>query len=517
MSDHLRQQLPSTADSELPAVLMPYQQRWVADDAQLKVVEKSRRTGLTWAEAADDVLTAAKRRSDGGMNVYYIGYNMDMAIEYIEACAMWARTFNQVAGEIEPGEELYQEGEDEKHIKTYTIRFPESGFRIVALSSRPANLRGKQGVVVIDEAAFHQDLDELLKAALALLIWGGRVRVISTHNGEDNAFNGLVKEIRSNVRSGSVHRIEFRQAVAQGLFQRVCMRLRKAWDAAAELTWVAGIYKFYGDAAREELDVIPSSGSGLWLSQALIEARSKPHPVVRLEAPKGFELESDAYRTGWTLGWLIAEVAPLIAQLHPDLISGFGMDFARKGDLTSIGVWQLQQNLKRRFPFMIELRNVPYRQQEQILFYLLDRLPNFRKGAMDAGGNGAALAEYAVQKYGTRVEAVMFSESWYRQHMPPLKDAFEQDTIEVPADADVMTDLKAIKLVRGVARVPEERRNGTDGSQRHGDAAIAIALGHYASRNLASPIDFIPVPSRARGFDTRPTDHDEDSLEPQAW
>src|SRR5690606_4884237 len=107
---------------------------------------------------------------------------------------------------------------DERAIKTYTIRFA-SGFRIVALSSRPANLRGKQGVVVIDEAAFHGQLDELLKAALALLIWGGRVRVISTHNGDVNPFNELVNEIRSGGRKGTVHRIDFHQAVEDGLYR----------------------------------------------------------------------------------------------------------------------------------------------------------------------------------------------------------------------------------------------------------------------------------------------------------
>lgn len=31
----------------------------MADKSQLKVAEKSRRIGLTWAEAADDVLIAA--------------------------------------------------------------------------------------------------------------------------------------------------------------------------------------------------------------------------------------------------------------------------------------------------------------------------------------------------------------------------------------------------------------------------------------------------------------------------
>jgi phage FluMu gp28-like protein len=41
--------LPNTATAEAPAVLMGYQQRWVADKSPLKVIEKSRRTGLTWA------------------------------------------------------------------------------------------------------------------------------------------------------------------------------------------------------------------------------------------------------------------------------------------------------------------------------------------------------------------------------------------------------------------------------------------------------------------------------------
>jgi len=151
--DKLRSDLPSTTKAAPPPVLLPYQQRWVGDDSQLKVAEKSRRIGLTWAEAADDVLTAAADKSAGGQNVYYIGYNQDMAIEFIEACAMWSRAFNHAAAEVEEG--LWEEDKDDKHIKTYTIRYPASGHRIVALSSRPANLRGKQGVVVVDEAAFH--------------------------------------------------------------------------------------------------------------------------------------------------------------------------------------------------------------------------------------------------------------------------------------------------------------------------------------------------------------------------
>ena len=71
-------------------------------------------------------------------------------------------------------------------ILAYRIRFA-SGHKIVALSSRPSNLRGKDGCAVIDEAAFHEDLPGLLKAALAFTMWGGLVRIISTHNGAHNA------------------------------------------------------------------------------------------------------------------------------------------------------------------------------------------------------------------------------------------------------------------------------------------------------------------------------------------
>ncbi|HDS2391829.1 TPA: hypothetical protein QIC81_004988, partial [Escherichia coli] len=70
--------IPDTASYKAPPVLLPYQQRWVADASPLKVIEKSRRTGITWAEASDNVLTAASSAPAGGMNVYYIAYNQDM-------------------------------------------------------------------------------------------------------------------------------------------------------------------------------------------------------------------------------------------------------------------------------------------------------------------------------------------------------------------------------------------------------------------------------------------------------
>lgn len=468
-----------------PSVLLQYQKDWIGIRAPLKVGEKSRRIGLTWAEAADNVLTAAAEKPAGGQTVYYLGYNQDMTVEYIQACAMWARAYNYAAEEIEEG--IWPDSDPDKHIKTYTIAFP-SGHRIVALTSRPSNLRGRQGVVVIDEAAFHQDLAELLKAALALLIWGGEVHVISTHDGTENAFNELINDIRAGKRKGALFRCPFREAVEDGLYQRVCLRKGIEYDAEEEAAWVQDVYDFYGDAAEEELDCVPSQGGGAFLSLALVEQRSNGEvPVLRLAYPQGYETIEEHLRLAESLEWCEEHLKPVLEVIPLDVQSFYGMDFARSGDLSVIWPLVKEQNLRKRTPFVLELRNVPFKQQLQIKFYILDRLPNFQKGADDARGNGSQLSEDTAVKYGfNRIERVMLTEGWYRDNMPLFKAALEDDTFyDIPADKDVVSDVRAFRMVKGVARIPEKRTNEKGekaGPKRHGDAGIAAVLADYASR-----------------------------------
>jgi len=474
--------IPNTAKASAPPVMLPYQQAWIADTSPLKVCEKSRRTGLTWAEAADDVLISAAEKTAGGMNVYYIGYNQDMAIEYVEACGMWAKAFNYAASEAEEG--IWEEDSEDKHIKTYTIRFPDSGHRVVALSSRPANLRGKQGVVVLDEAAFHDKLGELLKAALALLIWGGKVRVISTHNGDQNTFNELIQEIRAGKRKGSVQRITFKEAIEQGLYRRVCLRLGRDWDAAEEQAWMEDVYAFYGDAAEEELDVVPAQGSGAFLPRAIIERCMRPDiPVLSWSCGPEFALLPDHIRQAEAKDWCEENLQPLLAELDPKRAHYFGEDFARNGDLSIFFPLAELQNLRYRAPFVLELRNVTFREQELIMYYILDRLPRFTHGCFDARGNGQYLAERAQQKYGEgRITMVMLSDAWYREEMPRFKSFFEDGTIEVPTDADHLDDYRALKMIKGVAKLPDIRTTDKSGKKRHGDAAIGGAMAVSATR-----------------------------------
>lgn len=507
-----------------PPALLPYQQAWLADEAQLKVMEKSRRIGATWGEAADAVLICS---SEGGSNYFYISATQDMAREFVEAAALWARAFNVAAGSI--GEGLFDDGDDaegnRRFIKTFEISFPRTGRRALALSSRPTNLRGKQGTVGIDEAAFHPNLRELLKAAMAMLLWGDKVRIWSTHNGVENAFNELIQEIRAGKRGSpaeaSVHRVTFREAVAQGLYRRVCLRKGIAWTQAGEDAWVDAAYRFYGDAAAEELDAIPSASSGAYLSLALIEQRmvqawpAEPQGpvIVRGQWDDAFAYLPEDVRTYAVAGWIAEQVQPHLARLSPLRRHVFGQDFARNRDQSVITVLEEDTDLTHRPRLTVELANCPFSSQEQILAHLIRALPRWRGGAMDATGNGAALAEKMAQQFGSQmVEQVKLNDAFYLAHMPRLKAALQDGTLrDLARDEAHRDDLRAIKLVAGIPKIPREARQSAGQAaaaaeggaklQRHGDFAIALFLAEYAFGREAGEIAWTPAPSRASRWD----------------
>jgi phage FluMu gp28-like protein len=492
--------LPPDFDPEQPqGVLLEYQKSLLGTTALFRVTvcEKSRRTGATWAVAADAVLTAASAVSARGMDAFYIGYNLEMAREFIDTCAMWAKAFSEAAAEVE---EYLFEDEPDKSIKAFRIRFA-SGFQIIALPSRPRSLRGMQGLVIIDEAAFHDDLADLLKAAFALLIWGGRVLVISTHNGDANAFNTLVKEAKGGTKGYGYIRFDFDDAIRDGLYRRVCLRTGEPWSVEAEAAWRTAIVREYGDAADEELFCIPREGDGAFLPAPLIEARSRQGiPVIRLKCEPEFTHWPQHLRETHIREWCERELKPLLDQCDKSLAHYLGGDYGRISDLTVLWPLAVQRNLKRQTPFVVELKTVPFDQQRQILKYICDRLPRFTGSKHDGTGLGMSTAEFAVQTYGAlRNEAVMLNIPWYREHAQPLKTAFEDDMIEIPMDADTHSDLRLVAVKAGVPHVPA-LKSGVN-KDRHGDSAVALMLAYAASRTAFVEFDYTSASTLREGRD----------------
>ncbi|MBZ9678907.1 terminase large subunit domain-containing protein [Mesorhizobium sp. ES1-1] len=501
----------------LPNVLLGYQGRTVAllETTAVRVlfIEKSRRIGETWALASYAVLRAGRAKEAGGMDAMYISYSQEMTREFIDACAMWARAFAQAA--IAQEEFLFEDTdpadpEETRQIKAFRIQFA-SGFEILALSSAPRTLRGKQGLVIIDEAAFVDSLKELLKAALANLMWGGQVVVCSTHNGADNEFNVQIQDILGGRSKYSHLQIDFDQALLEGLYERICLVTGQEWSPEGEAQWRQDIIDFYGDAADEELFCIPSMGSGAWLTTPLIEARMTLEPaeapVIRIDLPLDFLHRPDLERRHLMAPHLDAIKAAL-DELDENRQHAFGYDPARKADPAVMTLLAIDKVLRRRSALTVELRNVPFQEQKEIATLMLKKSPRLCGAAIDATGVGMNLAEDLGRIFGLRTDdtpgglvwSVTLSQKWYNENFPPLKTAFEDDNIALTRDAEHAVDLRLVKIIRGIPSIPPERVD-VAGAKRHGDFAVALVLAYFASRMQWHEYDYLPAPKPHNRFD----------------
>jgi len=338
-------------------ILLPYQQLWISDRSPVRVAEKSRQIGFSWAEAADCALTAAAR---DGMDCWIVSVNEDSAKEFIQDVANWSKVYQLAASKLEQ----VAIRDESKDILSFRVNF-NSGFRVTALSSRPSNLRGKRGKVTIDEFAFHDDPSELLKAALALLMWGGQLSIFSTHNGVESEFNQLIGDIRADKKPYSLHRVTLNDALADGLYKRIALRLGLSATQEAEQQWRDDLLARYGSDADEELFCIPSRSGGIYFSRALVESRmSDRYPVLRLTLPQSFTHQSEEYRQAFIEGWCQDNLQPLLVKLESSCRSFFWHGFWSLWGLVRDRSFARRTELKTLVPVLARNPKLPVRGTE---------------------------------------------------------------------------------------------------------------------------------------------------------
>ena len=84
--------------------------------------------------------------------------------------------------------------------------------------------------------------------------------------------------------------------------------------------------------------------------------------------------------------------------------------------------------------------------------------------------------------------------------MPPFKAAFEDDMIAVPRHEDVLSDLRAIQVIRGVPKLPDGNTSSGK-NKRHGDSAIALCMAWSASKMDTIEYAYHPVRGNDRHKD----------------
>jgi len=159
-------------------LLLPYQRDWVLDNSRLKLMEKSRQIGISWASAYD--LVRRKSVANARLDAWVSNRDEIQARLFLDDCKSFAGIINTAVQDL--GVEVVDES------KTYIIRFT-NGCCINSMTSNPDAQAGKRGDRLLDEFALHKDPRKLYAIAYPGITWGGSMAMVSTHRGSHNFFN----------------------------------------------------------------------------------------------------------------------------------------------------------------------------------------------------------------------------------------------------------------------------------------------------------------------------------------
>ena len=172
-----------------------FQSDWIFDFSPLKIIEKSRQIGITYADAYHSVLLVT--RKGALLDVWVSSRDETQAKLYLEDCKHWADFLHLAA--VDLGIVIL---DHDQNISARVLEFA-NGRRIYCVSSNPNALAGKRGHVKLDEFALHPDQRLLYRVAKPVTQWGGSLSIISTHRGANTLFNQIITRIKSFSASAS--------------------------------------------------------------------------------------------------------------------------------------------------------------------------------------------------------------------------------------------------------------------------------------------------------------------------
>ena len=428
-----------------------YQKRWITNESQFAICEKSRRVGITYAEAYR-VTRDLSTKNVKNNKVWFSSADLSASEEFIDYVGFFAKYLQTAAKYV--GEVVIDKDDD---ITAHRVRFSNGG-ECNAISSNPTRFRSKGGDVILDEFAHHRDQEKMFTASKPSAMWGNRVRLISTHNGDDSFFNNLVTETakgeEGTMKNWSPFRITIDDAIKDGLVDTILGHKASREDVKAFLEDAfAGMTQ---EAIDEEFYCVPRSSSNSHLL---------PYELIN-------PVERDNI------------LNELLSSITGDIYVGF--DVGRKNNPSIIWILEkLGELLYTRK--VIRLKNVPYSEQRKILYDVLSH-NNFRRACIDATGIGNQLAEEAQEAFGTlRVEPVMFTPKVKEDLASHTYVMVEGRRVLIPREKIIREDLYSVKAVTSSAgKVRYEADQTKDGG--HADYFFALALGLMAAKSYSGPL-----------------------------
>ncbi len=452
-------------DAKVRSPLLPYQQRWMADESALKIWSKSRRIGATYAEAAD----VAMSRLSGRRNEDYWFSSADesAAYEFIEYVVFWSK----VAGKVTQAFTEQIDDGTTNGATAYCMRFP-SGKRCTAMTSNPRRFRSKGGDVGGDEFAFHEHASEMYKAMSPCTTWGGRLRILSSHNGEQSLFNEFVQMAQRHTRGEakvgdvpfSLHTTTIEDAVSDGLAEKINEAKGTTYTRESFLAECRAKCRTEDDWLQEYM-CVPSAETQAYLPYDLLNTciarpglcATPTDDLAKFAADiqhfsrgaSALYLGNDIGRTNdWFILWVLGK---------------FG------GRWSTVG--------------LLRWRNQRFAAMETAIATAMDfRGENnlrVHRACIDRTGLGMQLAERMGEKYRSRVEGVNFTQQSKAEMAPRVLVHFQDGTIQIPDDRLMKDDLHSLR--KSVTSSGNVRYAGERGANGHADHFWALALALEAA------------------------------------
>ena len=287
--------------------LLKYQSDWVLDMSLLKMMEKTRRAGITFGTSYGYVREHCQL--DSNLDTFFSSRDELTAREFILYCKGFAGALDKGAQDL--GERIIDDRGTNAHVLQFT-----SGKRIYALSSNPDAFAGKGGNAGVDELALRKDPRQVVGISQATIDWGGRWAGISTHRGTANWFNQTIQEIKhkQNPKGYSLHTVTLERALAEGFLWKLQTKLREsdprmAMDETAYFNFIRSRSPDQ-ETFNQEYMCIPDDDASAFISYDLIDGCK--------------------YKPGEPWEKTLKELAESPNALYA------GIDIGRKHDLTSV-------------------------------------------------------------------------------------------------------------------------------------------------------------------------------------
>lgn len=427
------------------AIFLPFQTAWIEDDSRLKLGEKGRQLGFSWATAYEVNSETSVR---GARYDQWVSSRDDIQARlFLEDCKLWAGAMDIAARDL--GEQVI---DDEAKHTAYVLRFA-NGRRVHSMSSNADAQAGKRGSRVLDEFALHPDPRKLWTIAYPGITWGGSLKVISTHRGSHNFFNTLVREIKEggNPKGVSLHTVTLQKALEQGFLWKLQQNLPDG-DERQEMTeteyfdWVkAGCAD--EESFLQEYMCKPADDDAAFLEYDLIAACEYPQDSAWTKTEGG-----DLY---------------------------LGVDIGRRHDLTVL--WVVERLGDVFYTRHVEaLKNMRKSDQEKVIWPWIERC---QRSAIDETGLGIGWVDDAQDRFGTyKVEGVSFTAKTKEALAYPVRGKMEDRRLRIPHDSAIRADLRMVtKQVTAAGNIRFTAERTPDG---HADRFWALSLALHAADGL---------------------------------